>query len=134
MGKFVVKEVKTGYKFDLKAGNGEIIATSEVYTSENGCLELGQQCLILRNALHQFLNLCLDIHILRSFILISRLPRLIFATISIPHALSLCQAKVFHRSLHFLLTNGCRCIIISPEVHMETSLGQGEIPDRWYSP
>ena len=38
MGKFVVKEVKTGYKFDLKAGNGEIIATSEVYTSENGCL------------------------------------------------------------------------------------------------
>ena len=38
MGKFVVKEVKTGFKFDLKAGNGEIIATSEVYTSENGCL------------------------------------------------------------------------------------------------
>lgn len=38
MGKFVVKEVKTGYKFDLKAGNGEIIATSEVYTSEQGCL------------------------------------------------------------------------------------------------
>ena len=38
MGKFVVKEVKTGFKFDLKAGNGEVIATSEVYTSENGCL------------------------------------------------------------------------------------------------
>ncbi len=38
MGKFVVKEVKTGFKFDLKAGNGEIIATSEVYTSEQGCL------------------------------------------------------------------------------------------------
>ena len=38
MGKFVVKEVKTGVKFDLKAGNGEIIATSEVYTSEQGCL------------------------------------------------------------------------------------------------
>ena len=38
MGKFVVKEVKTGFKFDLKAGNGEVIATSEVYTSEQGCL------------------------------------------------------------------------------------------------
>ena len=38
MGKFEVKEVKTGIKFNLKAGNGEIIATSEVYTSESACL------------------------------------------------------------------------------------------------
>lgn len=38
MGKFVVKETKTGVKFDLKAGNGEVIATSEVYTSEKSCL------------------------------------------------------------------------------------------------
>ena len=38
MGKFVVKEVKTGFKFNLKAGNGEIIATSEVYSSEKSCL------------------------------------------------------------------------------------------------
>ena len=37
MGKFVVKEVKTGFKFDLKAGNGEVIATSEVYASEAAC-------------------------------------------------------------------------------------------------
>ena len=37
MGKFVIKEVKTGMKFNLKAGNGEIIATSEVYTSESAC-------------------------------------------------------------------------------------------------
>ena len=37
MGKFVVKETKTGVKFDLKAGNGEVIATSEVYTSEDSC-------------------------------------------------------------------------------------------------
>lgn len=37
MGKFVVKEVKTGFKFDLKAGNGEVIATSEVYTTEAAC-------------------------------------------------------------------------------------------------
>ncbi|MDO4816296.1 MAG: YegP family protein [Bacillota bacterium] len=38
MGKFVVKEVKTGIKFNLKAGNGEIIATSEVYTTEAACM------------------------------------------------------------------------------------------------
>ena len=37
MGKFVVKETKTGIKFDLKATNGEVIATSEVYTSESAC-------------------------------------------------------------------------------------------------
>lgn len=38
MGKFVVKTVKTGIKFDLKAGNGEVIATSEVYTSRAACM------------------------------------------------------------------------------------------------
>ena len=38
MGKFVVKEVKSGIMFNLKAGNGEIIATSEVYSSEDACL------------------------------------------------------------------------------------------------
>ena len=37
MGKFVVKETATGFKFDLKAGNGEVIATSEVYTAEPAC-------------------------------------------------------------------------------------------------
>jgi len=36
-GKFVIKTVKTGIKFDLKAGNGEVIATSEIYTSESAC-------------------------------------------------------------------------------------------------
>ena len=38
MGKFAVKTVKTGIKFNLKAGNGEIIATSEVYTTKSACL------------------------------------------------------------------------------------------------
>ena len=38
MGKFVVKETATGFKFDLKAGNGEVIATSEVYTTKAACL------------------------------------------------------------------------------------------------
>ena len=37
MGKFVVKKTNTGIKFDLKAGNGEVIATSEVYTTEAAC-------------------------------------------------------------------------------------------------
>ena len=38
MGKFVVKQTNTGVKFDLKASNGEVIATSEVYASEAACL------------------------------------------------------------------------------------------------
>ncbi len=38
MGKFAVKTVKTGIKFNLKAGNGEIIATSEVYTTRAACM------------------------------------------------------------------------------------------------
>ena len=38
MGKYVVKKTNTGIKFDLKAGNGEIIANSEVYTSKSACM------------------------------------------------------------------------------------------------
>ena len=37
MGKFVIRETNTGIKFDLKAGNGEVIATSEVYASAAAC-------------------------------------------------------------------------------------------------
>ena len=37
MGKFILKTTSTGFKFDLKAGNGEVIATSEVYTTEAAC-------------------------------------------------------------------------------------------------
>lgn len=39
MGKFVLKETATGIKFDLKATNGQIIANSEVYSSEDACLK-----------------------------------------------------------------------------------------------
>ena len=39
MGKFVVKTTKTGFVFNLKAGNGETIATSEVYTTEAACMK-----------------------------------------------------------------------------------------------
>ena len=39
MGKFAVRKTNTGIKFDLKAGNGEVIATSEVYASEASCLK-----------------------------------------------------------------------------------------------
>jgi uncharacterized protein YegP (UPF0339 family) len=38
MGKFVVREVPSGTKFDLKASNGEVIATSEVYKTKVSCL------------------------------------------------------------------------------------------------
>ena len=37
MGKFVIRKTNTGIKFDLKAANGEIIATSEVYSSAASC-------------------------------------------------------------------------------------------------
>lgn len=37
MGKFVIKSAKTGFVFNLKAGNGEVIGISEVYASESAC-------------------------------------------------------------------------------------------------
>ena len=37
MAKFVMKSVASGLKFDLKAGNGGVVATSEVYTTEAAC-------------------------------------------------------------------------------------------------
>ena len=38
MSKFVIRTVPTGVKFDLKAANGQTIATSEVYETKNACL------------------------------------------------------------------------------------------------
>lgn len=37
MGKFVIKQAKTGVKFDLKATNGQIIASSQIYKSLPTC-------------------------------------------------------------------------------------------------
>lgn len=37
MGYFVFKKTNTGVKFDLVAGNHEVIATSEVYKSDASC-------------------------------------------------------------------------------------------------
>ena len=37
MGKFVIRNVSSGIKFDLKATNGQVIATSEVYESKAAC-------------------------------------------------------------------------------------------------
>ncbi|MBR0145676.1 MAG: YegP family protein [Eubacterium sp.] len=38
MGKFVISAVKSGgFKFNLKAGNGEVIATSQVYKTLATC-------------------------------------------------------------------------------------------------
>ena len=39
MGKFVVKETKTGFRFNLVAGNGEVIGTSETYGTKDACLK-----------------------------------------------------------------------------------------------
>ena len=38
MGKFVIKPTKNGgFMFNLKAGNGEVIAVSEIYNSMDAC-------------------------------------------------------------------------------------------------
>ena len=37
MGKFVIRKTATGFKFDLKAANGQTVATSEVYETEAAC-------------------------------------------------------------------------------------------------
>ena len=37
MSKFVIRTVNSGIKFDLKATNGQVIATSEIYTSAAAC-------------------------------------------------------------------------------------------------
>ncbi|MEG1068992.1 MAG: YegP family protein [Ruthenibacterium sp.] len=37
MGKFEIKQTATGFTFHLKAVNGEIIATSEVYSGLEAC-------------------------------------------------------------------------------------------------
>ena len=37
MSRFIIREVGTGFKFDLKAANGEVILTSEVYTAPAAC-------------------------------------------------------------------------------------------------
>lgn len=38
MGKYVIKEGKSGFHFNLKAANGEVIATSESYKTEKACM------------------------------------------------------------------------------------------------
>lgn len=38
MSKFVIRKVASGIKFDLKHTNGQVIATSEVYTTKASCL------------------------------------------------------------------------------------------------
>ncbi len=38
MSKFVLRTVPSGIKFDLRATNGQVIATSEVYDSKAACL------------------------------------------------------------------------------------------------
>ena len=37
MGKFVIKTTKAGFRFNLLATNGQVIATSETYSTEDAC-------------------------------------------------------------------------------------------------
>ena len=37
MGKFVIHQTASGFRFNLKASNGEVIAASETYSSEASC-------------------------------------------------------------------------------------------------
>ena len=37
MGKYVIKAAKNGLKFDLKAANGEVVASSQTYVSLASC-------------------------------------------------------------------------------------------------
>lgn len=37
MDHFVIRQVPTGVKFDLRSANGEVIATSEVYKTDAAC-------------------------------------------------------------------------------------------------
>lgn len=38
MGKYEYKETATGFRFNLKATNGQVIATSQQYSAEKSCL------------------------------------------------------------------------------------------------
>lgn len=38
MGKYEVKQTKSGFRFNLKASNGQVIGTSETYSAEKTCL------------------------------------------------------------------------------------------------
>ena len=51
MSKFIIRQVPTGFKFDLHADNGQPIAASEVYSARSGCLrgiEAVRRCAALR--------------------------------------------------------------------------------------
>ena len=39
MSKFVMRRIAAGFKFDLKATNGQTVATSEVYDTRAACLK-----------------------------------------------------------------------------------------------
>ncbi len=48
MGKIVIKEGKTGFRFNVKAGNGAVVATSEIYKTEDACRKGAQS--VAKNA------------------------------------------------------------------------------------
>ncbi|MCD7847137.1 MAG: YegP family protein [Oscillospiraceae bacterium] len=61
MGKFVVKETNTGYVFNLKADNGQVIAVSQVYSSIDSChngIESVRKNAVIANLEDQTLENC----------------------------------------------------------------------------
>ena len=48
MSRMELRRTDTGYKFDLKAANGETVATSEVYATKAACLKGAES--VLRSA------------------------------------------------------------------------------------
>lgn len=39
MGKYEVKQTEKGFRFNLKAANGQVIGVSQIYASEKSCLK-----------------------------------------------------------------------------------------------
>ncbi len=50
MGKFTVQQMKAGFKFNLKAGNGQIIASSGVFHRQDDCMRAIRQVMQFAHA------------------------------------------------------------------------------------
>ena len=61
-GKFIIRNTASGIKFDLKATNGQVIATSQVYKSEKSCNE-GVQSVKKNSLIANIEDLTLEGHV-----------------------------------------------------------------------
>ena len=60
MGKFIIKETKTGFTYRLKSGNMQTVCTSQVYKTMSSC-KAGIE------SLKKFCNSCVEDQTLKSF-------------------------------------------------------------------